>query len=158
MIGVTLGLAALVPMAGPVRAADVYVQLTPSTTEAGDLVGIRASCRDNRQPATVESQAFGTVTAQPQDGVLTATAMVPEGTKADTYRVRLRCPDGNNATASLIVVGGIRPTRGPATGFGGTAGDNPGGLLIAGGLATLVLGGVLGVLALRQRSASFGPR
>lgn len=147
-----LGLATILLTAVPARAADVFVQLSPSTVQAGNLVGIRASCRDNTQPATVESDAFGTLTAQPQDGFLTAAALVPAGTKAGSFRVRLTCPVGPGASATLMVVAAGNPSRGPATGFGGTAGQNPGGPLLTGGLVALVVGAVLALVALRQRS------
>ena len=65
------------PAAPQPPAADVFVQVNPSTAEPGFLVGLKASCTDNTLPATVESPAFGTVTVQPQGGLLTAAAMVP---------------------------------------------------------------------------------
>ncbi|WP_234359206.1 MULTISPECIES: hypothetical protein [unclassified Plantactinospora] len=154
--GVPLALLLAVP--APARAADVFVQVNPSTVEAGFMVGLKASCRTNTQPATVESPAFGTVTVQPQAGFLTAVASVPETTRADTYRVRLSCPDGGTGSTRLMVVGATRPQRGPATGFGGSAGDDPGGLLVAGGLASTVLGAVLGLVAIRRRVRSTTPR
>ncbi|MEN3611035.1 hypothetical protein [Plantactinospora sp. ZYX-F-223] len=156
LCGVPLALLLAVP--APARAADVFVQVNPSTVEAGFMVGIKASCRTNTQPATVESPAFGSVTVQPQAGFLTAVATVPETTRADTYRVRLSCPDGGTASTRLMVVGATRPQKGPATGFGGSAGDDPGGLLVAGGLASTVLGAVLGLVAIRRRARSTSPR
>ncbi|RKR91379.1 hypothetical protein BDK92_5774 [Micromonospora pisi] len=133
-------------------AGDIYVQLSPSTVEAGYLVGIRASCSQNTEPATVESAAFGTVTAQPQDGFLTAAALVPEGTDSGTYRVKLNCPDGRNASTQLNVVAAGRPKRGPATGFGGATGPDAGDLLLGGGIAVTLAGAVLGLIALRRRN------
>ncbi|GAB3803485.1 hypothetical protein [Micromonospora zhanjiangensis] len=128
------------------------MQVNPSTVQAGFLAGIRASCVDNSKPATVESTAFGRVTAQPQDGVLTAAALVPEDTKPGTYRVKLSCPDGKSAATNLVVVAAGRPTRGPATGFGGTAGQGPpGGWLVTGGIAATVAGLLLALVALRRR-------
>lgn len=154
---VLTGSAAVLLGAAPARAGDVFVQVNPSTVEAGFLVGIKASCTDNTLPATVESPAFGTVTVQPQGGQLTAAAMVPAQTRAGSYRVRLDCPDGRNATTNLNVVTAKHPTRGPATGFGGGAGgDDLGGLLVGGGLAITALGAVLGVLAVRRRAALAG--
>lgn len=137
--------------AAPALAADVFVQVSPSTVQAGYLVGIRASCRDNSVAATVESPAFGMVTAQPQNGVLTAAAMVPGGTDAGTYRARLNCPDGVNASTMINVVAADRPSRGPATGFGGAAGGDAGGLLLPGGLALTAAGLALGLVAARRR-------
>ncbi|MEV0730211.1 hypothetical protein AB0M79_17350 [Polymorphospora sp. NPDC051019] len=138
----------------PAWAADVYVELNPSTVEAGYLVGIRASCRENTEPATVESDAFADkVTVEPQLDLLTAAATVPEDRSARPYRVKLTCPDGRVATAVLNVVQPGRPSEGPATGFGGTAGDNPGSLLLGAGLATVAAGVALGVFTSRRQRA-----
>lgn len=156
--------------AAPARAADVYVQLTPSTVEAGYLVGIRASCRSNWHPATVESEAFGSVTVHPQDGFLTGTATVPAQTRSGTYRVKLHCPEGPSASTMLTVTAARHsphpqppprpnPSRGPATGFGGTAGGpDVGALLLPGGLGLTVAGLSLAMVATRRRSARAGPR
>lgn len=151
VLGVLLALAAVLPNAAPARAADVFVQVNPSTVEAGQRVGIRASCRDNTMPATVESPAFGTVTVHPQDGFLTGQALVARGTQAGTYQVHLSCPDGRNASSKLNVVAADHPKRGPQTGFGGAAGPDPGQLLLAGGIGTVALGAVLAVVAFRGR-------
>ncbi|MEE6259116.1 hypothetical protein [Plantactinospora sonchi] len=153
----SVALAGILLGAAPARAADVFVQVNPSTVEAGFMVGIKASCRTNTQPATVESPAFGSVTVQPQAGFLTAVVTVPEKTSADTYRVRLSCPDGGSASTRLMVVGATRPSRGPATGFGGTAGDDPGRLLVVGGLVTTTLGALLGLVAVRRRRRPAAP-
>ncbi|MFI6762048.1 hypothetical protein ACIBF5_23205 [Micromonospora sp. NPDC050417] len=140
----------LVPSAA--WAGDIYVQLSPSTVEAGRVVGIEASCSDNTEPATVESAAFGTVTVQPQNGLLTAAALVPERTDSGRYRVKLNCRDGRNATTQLNVVASGRPKHGPATGFGGSAGPDVGDLLLGGGVAVTLVGAVLGLIALRRRN------
>jgi hypothetical protein len=153
LLAALLGLAGVLLTTAPARAADVFVEVNPSTAQAGTMVGIRASCSENSTPATVESPAFGTVTVQPQAGLLTAAAMVPGGTAAGTYRVRLNCPDGKNASTTLNVVAAGQPSRGPATGFGGGAGDDQSGLLLAGGLATIALGVLLGLFAVRRRQA-----
>ncbi|WP_422774320.1 hypothetical protein ACN28C_16510 [Plantactinospora sp. WMMC1484] len=158
LCGVPLVLATILFPAAPAHAADIFVQVNPSTVEAGYMVGIKASCRTNTQPATVESEAFGSVTVQPQAGFLTAVAQVPESTRADTYRVRLSCPDGASGSTRLMVVGATRPHRGPATGFGGSAGDDPAGLLVAGGVASTTLGAVLGLVVLRRRNRPTSPR
>jgi hypothetical protein len=154
LLAATLALSGVLLVPSPALAGDIYVQLSPSTVEAGYLVGIRASCSDNTMPATVESAGFGTVTAQPQDGLLTAAALVPEGTDAGTFRVRLNCPDGRNASTMLNVVAAGRPKRGPATGFGGSAGPDAGALLLGGGVAVTLIGAVLGLVALRRRSGA----
>ncbi|MET7968185.1 hypothetical protein [Micromonospora sp. NPDC005305] len=151
--------AALVPAAEPVPGqpgtqppADlIFVEVTPSTVEAGFLVGIRASCRDNSVPATVVSDAFGRIQVQPQRGLLTASPMVRERTRPGNYRVKLECPGGQTASTMLQVVKRVQPSRGPATGFGGTAGSGVGGLLVPVGLALTVAGAVVGVVASRRQ-------
>jgi len=134
-------------------AADVFVEANPSTVESGSSVSIRASCPDNTAAATVVSPAFGAVTVQPQFGFLTATATVPANRLAGDYEVRLTCPGGTSATSTLHVVNRNRPSRGPATGLGGTAGPDPSRLLIVGGLVAICLAAVLGVMATRRRRA-----
>lgn len=139
-------------VAAPARAANVFVQVTPSTVEAGNMVNLKASCADNTMPATVDSKAFGTVTLQPQGGQLGATAMVPAQTAPGAYRVRLNCPDSRSAVTMLNVVNAKRPIRGPATGFGGAAGaDHTTGLLVGGGLAITAAGAALWLFTLRRR-------
>jgi hypothetical protein len=141
------------PSPSPSRSA-VFVQVTPDTVQADFLVGIDASCTDNRRAATVESDAFGRVTVRPQNGALTAAATVPAGRRPGTYRVRLTCPDRRTATTTLRVLSSTRPSRGPATGFGGTAGDGDSArLLITGGLLAIAAGAGLGVFTLRRRRA-----
>lgn len=152
--------AALVPAAEPVPGQPgpqpspgdlIFVEVTPSTVEAGFLVGIRASCRDNSVPATVVSDAFGRIQVQPQRGLLTASPMVRERTRPGNYRVKLECPGGQTASTMLQVVKRVQPSRGPATGFGGTAGSGFGGLLVPVGLALTVAGAVVGVAASRRQ-------
>lgn len=138
-------------LAAPARAAEVFVEVNPSTVEAGYLIGIRASCPSNDEPARVESEAFGTVEVRPQYDLLTGTALVPEEKRARSYRVRLTCPGGRVATTTLHVVTDIRPSRGPATGFGGAAGgDQLSSWLIAGGLTATAAGVLLGLRARRR--------
>ncbi|MEU4568598.1 hypothetical protein [Micromonospora sp. NPDC023956] len=163
LMGLLLAAVAVLVAAGPVRAADVYVQLTPSRVGPGEPVGIRASCRSNRDPASVESDAFGIVTVHPQHGYLAGTVTLPEHARPGTYRVKLLCAEGPNASTMVTVTAGgghqpkpqPHPSRGPATGFGGTAGGpDLGGLLLPGGLGITVAGLVLAMLAARRR----GPR
>ncbi|GAA2217484.1 hypothetical protein ACFY2R_08965 [Micromonospora olivasterospora] len=142
----------------------VFVQVSPGTVEAGFLVGVRASCRDNSVPAIVVSDAFGRIAVQPQWGLLTASPMVRERTRPGNYPVKLECRDGETASTMLQVVKRMptpthqpthRPSRGPATGFGGTARDATGGLLLPGGLALTVAGVTIGVFAAcRPRAGS----
>jgi hypothetical protein len=139
------------PSPSPSPLPEVFVEVNPSTAEPGTLVGIRASCPDNSAPATVESEAFGQVAVRPQFEFLTAAVTVPDGTEAARYEVALNCPGGSTATTSLRVLGVTRPSSGPATGFGGTAGDNLGTLLLVAGMALVAGGAALGVLRLRRR-------
>ncbi|MFC0527045.1 hypothetical protein [Phytohabitans kaempferiae] len=133
--------------------AATYVELNPETVQAGYLVGIRASCDDNTKPATVESGAFGEVRVYPQFDVLTAAVTVPAERDARRYEVRLSCEGGGSATARLNVLPGGRPSEGPATGFGGMAGDGSGGLLVGGGVVAIAVGALLGAYTLRRRRA-----
>ncbi|SBT37816.1 hypothetical protein [Micromonospora auratinigra] len=128
----------------------IFVEVTPSTVQPGYLVGIRASCRDNSLPATVVSDAFGRIQVQPQHGLLTASPMVKERTRPGNYRVKLECRGGETASTMLQVVERVAPSRGPATGFGGTAGTGSGGLLVPIGLAFTLAGAVVGVVASRR--------
>ncbi|GAA4564276.1 hypothetical protein GCM10023176_09970 [Micromonospora coerulea] len=161
LVGAVPALAGPVPVAGPApgqpgsgqpRPEDmIFVEVTPSTVEPGFLVGIRASCRDNSVPATVVSDAFGRVQVQPQRGLLTASPMVKERTRPGNYRVKLDCPSGQTASTMLQVVKRVEPSRGPATGFGGTAGGiGLGGLLVPVGLALTLAGATVGVVAARR--------
>ncbi|NES30978.1 hypothetical protein GCE86_04245 [Micromonospora terminaliae] len=144
------------PDTRPSPADVIFVEVTPSTVEAGFLVGIRASCRDNSVPATVVSDAFGRVQVQPQRGLLTASPMVRDRTRPGNYRVKLECPGGQTASTMLQVVKRVQPSRGPATGFGGTAGSGLGGLLVPVGLALTVVGAVVGVVASRRQPRLLG--
>ncbi|MEU8184040.1 hypothetical protein AB0B86_25120 [Micromonospora sp. NPDC049047] len=136
----------------PTPAVDIFVEVSPSTVQPGYLVGIRASCRDNSVGATVVSDAFGAIGVQPQHGLLTAAPMVRERTRPGNYRVKLECRDGETASTMLQVVKKVpvQPSRGPATGFGGSANGTTGKLLLPGGAALTVTGMVLAVVALRR--------
>ncbi|MFG1884856.1 hypothetical protein [Micromonospora sp. NPDC049102] len=137
----------------PTPVVDIFVEVSPSTVQPGYLVGIRASCRDNSIGATVVSDAFGAVGVQPQGGVLTAAPMVRERTRPGNYRVKLECRDGETASTMLQVVKSVpspHPSRGPATGFGGSAGGVTGSLLLPSGAALTVAGLVIAVVALRR--------
>ena len=135
---------------------DIFVEVSPSTVQPGYLVGIRASCRDNSVGATVVSDAFGAVGVQPQRGVLTAAPMVRERTRPGNYRVKLECRDGETASTMLQVVKKIpnQPSRGPATGFGGSSGGMTGKLLLPGGAALTITGLILAVMAFRRPRAA----
>jgi hypothetical protein len=133
-------------------AAAVFIELNPSTVPAGDKISLRASCDDTLKPATVTAEPIGEVTVQPDVGFLTATVRVPSDTEPGDYPVLLTCPDnGGAATATLHVVAKVEPSRGPATGGGGTAPGPAASILVGGGLAALAAGLVLAVLSLRRR-------
>ncbi|MEV0807974.1 hypothetical protein [Micromonospora sp. NPDC050200] len=142
----------------PQPAPDVvFVEVRPSPVRPGYLVGIRASCRDNSIPATVVSDAFGRVQVHSQRGELTASAMVRERTRPGNYPVKLECRDGLTASTMLQVVKSVKPSPGPHTGFGGTAGTGLNGLLVPGGLALTIAGATIGVVAARRpRGAARG--
>lgn len=78
--------AGLVAWPAAASAADgVFVEVVPSTIQAGFQVGIRASCGDDLNPATVTSGAFGELTLDPYRGssLLAGSATVPSSTPAD---------------------------------------------------------------------------
>ncbi|TDC40187.1 hypothetical protein E1211_01480 [Micromonospora sp. 15K316] len=136
------------PQPNPI--VDVFVEVSPSTVQPGFLVGVKASCRDNSVPAIVVSDAFGRVQVQPQRGLLTAAPMVRERTRPGNYRVKLECRDGETASTMLQVVKSVKPSRGPATGYGGTAGGFTGGLLVPFGVALAVAGLIVALVTLRR--------
>ena len=150
LAALVLGLPVLF-VGAPASAAAIYLEVNPSTVPAGDEIGLRASCDDNLKAATVTSGLFGSVTVTPQFGLLTATVRVPAGAAAGDYRLDLRCPGGSTASATLHVVAKVEPTRGPATGGGGTAPGHNAPLLIGAGSGLLAAGAVLGAMALRRR-------
>jgi len=148
-----LGLAVLfLPLSGsPAWAASVFVETTPSTARAGDEIGVRASCTDNLKAATVTAAPLGKVTVAPRYGFLTTTAKLPANTRTGDYTVSLTCPDGKKATSTLHVVAKVEPSRGPATGGGGTAPGRSAPALIGGGLTAIVAGVALAIVSLRRR-------
>ncbi|SDT68289.1 hypothetical protein [Actinoplanes derwentensis] len=149
---VLAGLFAALSGVSPASAAAVFVEINPSTVRAGDEIALRASCDDNLKAGTVTGDPIGTVTVAPEFGFLTATVRIPPGTDAGDYPVVLRCPDGDTAKGTLHVVAKVEPSRGPATGGGGTAPGAAGPLLISGGLAAVLAGLVLGAVSLRRRT------
>jgi hypothetical protein len=138
----------------PASADGAWIEVNPSSIQAGYRVGIRASCQENLNEATVRSDAFGEIKLAPEYGFLVGAVTIPSDQRARGYTVRLSCPNGSSATTTLNVIGMDRPTRGPATGGGGTASGGSGPLVLAGGLATVALGAGVGVLALRRRRAA----
>ena len=146
-------------------AAHVWIEVTPETVDAGSFVALRADCGDNSVPATVTSEAFGTVTVKPFVNMLTAEVDVPAGTKEGGYDVNLACRSGSTATASLWVGNNdaaveagptAEPSMGPHTGGGFLANRGRSGLTgpeiwLIGGAGALVAAGALGAITVRRR-------
>ncbi|MEH0936027.1 hypothetical protein [Micromonospora psammae] len=141
--------------ASPARAGEeVFVEVTPNSAQAGSRVSIRASCDNaNNEQADVHSDAFGRVMLRPDNGFLTGAVTVPGSKEPGDYPVDLRCDNGNTASTKLTVLQMAQPTKGPATGAGGTADRGPGSLLLVGGLAVLAVVAGLGVFGGGRRSA-----
>jgi hypothetical protein len=161
--GVVLGAAPMASGAAWAAPNEVFIEVNPATIEAGERVGVRASCPNNDENATVESDAFGKVTVEPRFGFLSRSVTIPEKMDARSFTVKLTCPGGETATATLHVVKAAPtspaatrppttgPTKGPATGFGGTAGGGAGMALVAIGLLTVAAGIGVGLLTLGRR-------
>ena len=142
-----LAVAALTAPA-PAHAEGVFVEVNPSTIQAGFQVAIRASCGDALNNAKVHSEAFGTVTVEPVNVYLIAAATVPEHTRGRRLQREADLPEP--ADRHHHAVGGQprQPEHGPNTGGGALAGDS-GATLIGAGAAAIGLG--LGVLLLSRR-------
>lgn len=146
-----VGLSVLLGASAAMAAAE-FVEVNPSSVQAGNRVDVRASCGNNTNQARVESDAFGQVFLRPDNsGMLTGTVTVPANRAAGTYNVLLTCADGSTASTTLNVLSMARPTQGPATGAGGTASGMDGRTVLIGGLATVGIGGGLAMLAARRR-------
>ncbi|MEV0156619.1 hypothetical protein AB0H57_23225 [Micromonospora sp. NPDC050686] len=134
---------------------NVFVEVTPSSVQAGSRVNIRASCgNNNNRQATVRSDAFGgPVTLRPNNGFLTGSATVPGNKQPGDFPVDLRCENGQTASTMLTVLNMAQPSKGPATGGGGTAGGGPGvgSVLLVGGLAAVA---VVAGFGARRRTTS----
>jgi hypothetical protein len=151
LAALALGLSVLFLVATPAEAAAIYVEATPATARPGDEVGIRASCTDNLNAATVTSRATGTVSVKPNFGLLTATVTLATTVPPADYTMILTCPDKKTASTTLHVVPRVAPSQGPATGGGGTAPNRSAPMLIGGGATALVAGLVLAASSLRRR-------
>ena len=148
---IALGLPVLFLGSAPASAASIFVETNPSTVRAGDEIGIRASCTDNLTAATVTGQPFGTVTVQPRFGFLTATTRIGTNIRPGDYKITLTCPDKKTATSTVHVLAKVEPSRGPATGGGGTAPGRSAPMLIGGGLTAMVMALALGVSSFLRR-------
>ncbi|MCW3815677.1 hypothetical protein ONA91_14565 [Micromonospora sp. DR5-3] len=150
-LSAVLGVLALVGVfvlmtASPARAGEnVFVEVTPNPAQAGTRVSIRASCDNaNNRQAEVNSDAFGRVMLRPDNGFLTGSVTIPGNKEAGDFPVDLRCSNGKTASTVLTVLNMAQPSKGPATGGGGTAGGRGAGslLLVAGLVAVAVVAGV----------------
>ncbi|MFG2104384.1 hypothetical protein ACIBXA_13775 [Micromonospora echinaurantiaca] len=141
----------------PARAGEnAFVEVTPNSVQAGSRVNIRASCDDgNNREAEVQSDAFGRVVLRPDNGFLTGKATVPSGKEPGEYPVNLRCQNNNTATTTLTVLDMEQPTKGPATGGGGTSGGRgTGSLLLVGGVAAVAVVVAFGLFGNRRRTGA----
>ncbi|MGY0004158.1 hypothetical protein [Micromonospora sp. I033] len=153
-----LGLVAafVLTTASPARAGEnVFVEVTPNSVQAGSRVSIRASCdNNNTRQAQVTSDAFGRVVLRPDNGFLTGAVTIPGNKAPGDYPVNLDCPNGQTASTMLTVLNMAQPSKGPATGGGGTAGGRgAGSLLLIGGLVAVAV--VAGVGARRRSGSRF---
>ncbi|MGK5440748.1 hypothetical protein ACSNN7_02805 [Micromonospora sp. URMC 105] len=140
----------------PARAGEnTFVEVTPNTAQAGTRVNIRAGCDNaNNQQATVHSDAFGRVVLRPDNGFLTGAVTIPGNKQPGDYSVDLRCSNGNTAATTLTVLNMAQPTKGPATGGGGTAARGAGSLLLVGGLAVVAVVAGIGMFGGGRRRAA----
>ena len=103
-------------------AEGTWIEVSPSTVQAGEQVAIKASCKDRVDEAKARSKVFGEVVLVPQWGFLVGDATVPADTRAGDYEVKLTCVKSGNAETKLKVIAKSRPSHGPHTGGGGLAG------------------------------------
>lgn len=143
---------------GPAHAAaNASIEVTPNTAEPGTRVNLRADCDDgNNRQATVQSDAFGRVVLRPDNGALTGAVSIPGNKQPGTFQVHLTCQNGNTADTNLTVVNMSKPSQGPATGGGGTAGGLSGPLVIVGGAAIVAVGVGYLMAGARRRDTGAG--
>jgi len=150
LVGAAAATGAALVGGAPARADGAWIELNPSTIQSGYRVGIKATCEENLNQATVTSKAFGEVILAPEFGFLVGAVTVPTGTREGTYDVKLTCANGSHATTTLNVIGMAHPSYGPHTGGGGLADSGRGGpAVLATGVASVGVG--LGMLAARRR-------
>jgi hypothetical protein len=140
--------------AAPARADTVFIEVNPSTINAGFSVSLRASCGSTVNPATAKSDAFGVITLMAEKKFLIGTATIPSETSPRGYPVRLTCASGSRATTTLWVINSKKPTRGPDTGGGALAHQGNGPLVLTGSAAALCAGLTLGAITLRRRRSA----
>jgi len=140
------------PGGAPAPAEGTWIEVSPSTVQAGEQVAIKASCKERVDEAKAHSKVFGEVVLVPQWGFLVGDATVPPDTRAGDYEVKLTCVKSGHAETKLKVITKSRPTHGPHTGGGGLAGSgHDGTVALAGGLGTLAAGAGLAVAMRRRR-------
>ncbi|MEV6695452.1 hypothetical protein AB0M35_28695 [Micromonospora sp. NPDC051196] len=142
--------------AAPARAGEnTFIEVTPNSVQAGSRVHLRASCDNaNNRQAEVDSEAFNRVFLRPDNGFLTGDVTVPGDKAPGDYPVHLRCNNGQTASTTLTVLNMQQPTKGPATGGGGTAGPGTGSTLLLGGAAVVAAAVVFGLISSRRRTGS----
>ncbi|MER7419637.1 hypothetical protein ABT346_23135 [Micromonospora peucetia] len=142
----------------PVWAGEnTFVEVVPNSAQAGTRVSIRAGCDNaNNRQASVRSDAFGgPVVLRPDNGFLTGQVTIPGNKQPGDYPVDLRCDNGRTATTTLTVLNMEQPSKGPATGGGGTAGaSGTGTMLLVGGLAVVGLAVGFGFFGNRRRTGA----
>ncbi|MET8364745.1 hypothetical protein ABZU53_14410 [Micromonospora sp. NPDC005194] len=143
----------------PARAGEnTSVEVTPNSVPAGSRVTIRASCdnnNSNNRQATVQSDAFGRVVLRPDNGFLKGEVTVPGNKEPGDYQVDLRCQNNQTAQTMLTVLNMASPSKGPATGGGGTAGGRGiGSILVVGGVAVVAAAVALGMVGGRRRTGA----
>ncbi|MDG4756443.1 hypothetical protein [Micromonospora sp. WMMD710] len=141
----------------PARAGEnTFVEVTPNSVPAGSRVTIRASCDNNNdRQANVHSDAFGHVILRPDNGFLKGEVTVAGTKEPGDYAVDLRCQNGQTASTTLNVLNMASPSKGPATGGGGTAGGRgTGSLLVLGGVALVATAVALGMAGGRRRTGA----
>ncbi|TNH31864.1 hypothetical protein FHG89_00005 [Micromonospora orduensis] len=141
----------------PARAGEnTFVEVTPNSVPAGSRVKIRASCDNNNdRQANVRSDAFGQVVLRPDNGFLKGEVTVPGSKEPGDYPVDLRCQNGQTASTMLTVLNMASPSKGPATGGGGTAGGRgTGSILVVGGVALVAAAVALGMAGGRRRAGA----
>jgi len=150
-----LALAACVP--ANASGATVLI-VSPGSIHAGYQIELRATCADNLNPGYVSSAAFGSVTLEPDHGLLMDNVTIPKDTASGTYSVSLRCASGGHSSATLTVLNGSRPNpnphHGPDTG-GGEMGSMSGAhWALYGGAGALLAGlGLVIMTGMRRRAA-----
>ncbi|WTO12009.1 hypothetical protein OG505_33255 [Micromonospora sp. NBC_00617] len=155
MVGL-IGAFVLLSLAPARAGANTFIEVTPNSVPAGSRVTIRASCDNNNdRQANVQSDAFGHVTLRPDNGFLKGEVTVPGNKEPGDYQVDLRCQNNQTAQTMLTVLNMATPSKGPATGGGGTAGGRGiGSVLVVGGVALVAAAVALGMAGGRRRTGS----